>query len=334
MVTGEVLMAVATASVTVTAAFDPQAHRQALLDDVRRGLTSMPKEISPRWLYDERGSLLFEEITRLPEYYPTRQERSILSRHAAEVARLSRAEVLVELGAGSSEKTRFLLEALRNEGTLRAFVPFDLSEPMLRNSAPAIARDFPGLSVHAVVGDFEHHLRAIPREGPRMVAFLGGTIGNLAPEPRARFLRDLARGLAPGETFLLGTDLVKSHQRLNAAYNDAAGVTAAFNLNVLRVLNRELDADFDLHAFQHRAWFDPAHAWIEMLLVSERAQRVHLPALGIAVDFGEGEALRTEVSCKFRREQVEAELAAAGLRLEAWWTDADGDFALSLSRRS
>jgi L-histidine Nalpha-methyltransferase len=326
-------MVAAPASVTVTAAFDPQALRRALLEDVRRGLTRMPKEISPRWLYDERGSLLFEEITRLPEYYPTRQERSILVSHAAEVARLSRAEVLVELGAGSSEKTRLLLEALRSEGTLRSFVPFDLSEPMLRNAAPAIARDFPGLSVHAVVGDFEHHLREIPREGPRMVAFLGGTIGNLAPEPRAHFLRDLARGLAPGETFLLGTDLVKNHHRLHAAYNDSAGITAAFNLNVLHVLNRELGADFDPQAFRHRAWFDPSHEWIEMLLISDRAHRVRVASLGLTVAFGEGEPLRTEVSCKFRRDQVEAELSAAGLRLLAWWTDSDGDFALSLSVR-
>ena len=326
-------MVASPASVTVTAAFDPQAQRRTLLDDLRRGLASNPKEISPRWLYDERGSRLFEEITRLPEYYPTRQERSILVRHSADVARLSRAEVLVELGAGSSEKTRLLLEALRAQGTLRAFVPFDLSEPMLRHSAPAIARDFPGLSVHAVVGDFEHHLRAIPREGRRMVAFLGGTIGNLAPEPRARFLGDLARGLDPGETFLLGTDLVKSPRRLHAAYNDSAGVTAAFNLNVLRVLNRELGADFDLESFSHRAWFDPANEWIEMLLLSSRAQLVRVAELGVAVRFEEGEAMRTEVSCKFRRERVQSELAAAGLRLAAWWTDADGDFALSLSIR-
>jgi L-histidine N-alpha-methyltransferase len=322
------------ADVTVTAVFDAQALRQQLLAEIRRGLSSTPREISPRWLYDERGSLLFEEITRLPEYYPTRRERSILVRHAAEVARLSRAEVLVELGSGSSEKTRLLLEALRSEATLRAYVPFDLSEPMLRASAPAIARDFPGLSVHAVVGDFEHHLRALPREGRRMVAFLGGTIGNLPPEPRARFLADVARGLGAGETFLLGTDLVKSHERLHAAYNDSAGVTADFNLNVLQVLNRELGADFDPAAFRHRAWFDPVNAWIEMLLVSSRDQRVRVPGLGLTLSFAEGEALRTELSCKFRREQVEEELSAAGLRLKAWWTDEAGDFALSLSARA
>lgn len=327
-------MAFRAAEVTVTAVFDAQASRQALLAELRRGLSATPKEISPRWLYDERGSQLFEEITRLPEYYPTRQERSILVRRAADVARLARAEVLIELGSGSSEKTRLLLEALRTEGTLHAYVPFDLSEPMLRATAPVIARDFPGLSVHAVVGDFEHHLRALPREGRRMVAFLGGTIGNLPPEPRARFLGDVARGLGPGESFLLGTDLVKPVERLHAAYNDSAGITAEFNLNVLRVLNHQLGADFDLRAFRHRAWFDPENAWIEMLLVAARPQRVRIRDLSLAVAFADGEPLRTEVSCKFHREQVERELAAAGLRLQGWWTDDDGDFALSLSTRA
>ena len=327
-------MAFGAGEVTVTAAFDARVLREQLMAELRRGLGSTPKEISPRWFYDERGSLLFEEITRLPEYYPTRREREILTRRADEVARLSQAEVLVELGSGSSEKTRLLLEALRRQGTLRSYVPFDLSEPMLRVSAPAIAREFPGLSVHAVVGDFERHLRGVPRTGRRMVAFLGGTIGNLPPEPRARFLADLARGLAPGETFLLGTDLVKQPERLHAAYNDSAGVTAEFNLNVLNALNRELHADFDPAAFRHRAWFDPVNAWIEMLLVSARAQRVRVPGLGLVVSFEEGEALRTELSCKFRREQVEGELAAAGLSLLEWWTDDGGDFALSLSARA
>jgi L-histidine N-alpha-methyltransferase len=327
-------VAVAAGEITVTAVFDAKALREQLLAELRRGLGSAPKEISPRWFYDERGSLLFEEITRLPEYYPTRREREILTRRADEVARLSRAQVLVELGSGSSEKTRLLLEALRGEGTLRSYVPFDLSEPMLRASAPAIARDFPGLSVHAVVGDFERHLRGVPRTGRRMVAFLGGTIGNLPPGPRARFLADVARGLDPGETFLLGTDLVKEPERLHAAYNDSAGVTAQFNLNVLKVLNRELGADFDPTAFRHHAWFDPVNAWIEMLLVSTRAQRVRVPGLGMAVSFEQGEAIRTELSCKFRREQVEQELAAAGFTLLEWWTDDGSDFALSLSARA
>ena len=327
-------MGTSAGEVTVTAMFDAQALREQLVAEIRRGLSSTPKEVSPRWLYDVRGSLLFEEITRLPEYYPTRREREILTRRAADIARSSRAEVLVELGSGSSEKTRLLLEALRGQGTLRSYVPFDLSEPMLRASAPAIARDFPGLSVHAVVGDFERHLRGVPRTGRRMVAFLGGTIGNLPPAPRARFLGDLARGLGRGETFLLGTDLVKEPGRLHAAYNDSAGVTAEFNLNVLNVLNRELGADFVPAAFRHRAWFDPANAWIEMLLVSSRAQRVRVPGLGMSVSFAEGEALRTELSCKFLRDQVERELAGAGFQLLEWWTDDGGDFGLSLSART
>jgi L-histidine N-alpha-methyltransferase len=308
----------------------------ALRADTITGLTATPKHLRPVWFYDARGSELFEEITRLPEYYPTRAEREILTDRAAEIAALTAAETLVELGSGSSEKTRLLLSALRDSDTLRRYVPVDVSESALVGAAHALRTDYPGLAVHAVVADFGAHLSALARDagdpgGPRLVAFLGSTIGNLAPPERATFLTDLRAILAPGDTLLLGTDLVKDTAVLEAAYDDAAGVTAEFNLNVLRVLNRELDADFDLTGFDHVARWDPAHEWIEMLLRSRRGQTVKVPGVDLVVHFTEGEQLRTEISAKFRPEGVRAELAAAGLTLSHWWTDRAGRFGLSLS---
>ena len=309
----------------------PGDAKRALRQEALQGLCNSPKELSPRWLYDERGSQLFDDITRLPEYYPTRREREILLAHAGDVARLSGATTLIELGSGTSEKTRLLLDAMEEAGQLSRFVPFDVSEAFLRRAAATLAREYPGITVHAVVGDFEHHLSRLPAGGRRLVAFLGGTIGNLKPPERARFLSELAAGLQPGDGLLLGTDLIKDRDRLFAAYNDSAGVTAEFNRNVLRVLNRELGADFDPDAFQHIAPFDEHNAWVEMRLVSQRAQSVWLSSLKRRVDFAEGEVLRTEVSCKFEQARVEAELDAAGLGLAAWWTDRAGDFALSLA---
>jgi len=309
--------------------------RAALRADVAEGLTSAPKELPPKWFYDDVGSQLFDEITRLPEYYPTRRERWILEHHAADVARLSGADTLVELGSGTSEKTRLLLDAFLARGgdgdRFRRFVPFDVSETTLRDAAAAVATEYPSLAVHAVVGDFEHHLGTLPGGGRRLVAFLGGTVGNLDPKQRARFLADLAAGLAPGDGLLLGTDLVKDVDRLVAAYDDAAGVTAAFNRNVLAVVNRELDADFVPDRFAHVAVFDTDNEWIEMRLRSGGAQRVRIGDLDLDVGFDAGEEMRTEISTKFRREGVEAELSSAGLALARWWTDPDGDFALSLS---
>jgi L-histidine N-alpha-methyltransferase len=298
---------------------------------VRAGLGGMPKTLPPKWFYDDRGSELFDEITRLPEYYPTRTERGILLAHASDVAELSKADTLVELGSGTSEKTRVLLDALRDVGTLERFVPFDVSEQTLRDAAAAVAQEYAGVRVHAVVGDFEQHLHELPGGGTRVVAFLGSTIGNLAPEPRARFLADLAATLGPGDALLLGTDLVKDTDRLVAAYDDDAGVTAEFNRNVLRVLNRELAADFDPAAFAHVARFDPDTEWIEMRLRSLRDQTIAIGALDLAVAFGDGEEVRTEISAKFRREGVERELVDAGFQLAGWWTDPADDFALSLS---
>jgi len=302
----------------------------ALGHDVRTGLTAQPKELPPKWFYDDRGSELFDQITRLPEYYPTRTERVILEERAADIARVTNADTLVELGSGTSEKTRLLLDALAHAGTLRRFVPFDVSEQTLRDAAAAIATEY-GIDVHAVVGDFERHLPQIPAEGRRIVAFLGSTIGNLNPETRAEFLGEIAAGLGPDDFFLLGTDLVKAIDRLEDAYDDAAGVTAEFNRNVLRVVNRELSADFVPEAFTHVARWSPADEWIEMILRSDAGQSVHVRDLDLVVEFAEGEEMRTEISSKFRREGIEAELAAAGLELRDWWTDPAADFALSLS---
>ena len=320
-----------TTDVTVDVHLAPDAAARALEADVRAGLGATPKSLPPKWFYDERGSELFDEITRLPEYYPTRTERSILIDHARDVAELTKADTLVELGSGTSEKTRLLLDALRDAGTLERFVPFDVSEQTLRDAAASVAEEYPGVRVHAVVGDFEHHLGDLPGGGTRVVAFLGSTIGNLAPGPRAQFLTDLAATLAPGDALLLGTDLVKDVDRLVAAYDDAAGVTAAFNRNVLSVLDRELDADFDPQAFDHVAAWDAVEEWIEMRLRSRRAQTIHVRALGLEVEFAAGEELRTEISAKFRRARVEQEIAEAGFTLAEWWMDPADDFALSLS---
>jgi L-histidine N-alpha-methyltransferase len=319
-------------AVRVDVLLRPEERRAALLEDARAGLTASPKRLPPKWFYDERGSELFERITRLPEYYLTGAEREILTERAAEIASVTGADTLVELGSGTSRKTRILLDALRGAGSLARFAPFDSSEATLREAAKAIAREYAELQVHAVGGDFERHLDRLPRDGRRLVAFLGSTIGNLPPGERARFLTRLAGGLVPGDAFLLGTDLVKDPARLEAAYGDSAGVTAEFNRNVLLVLNRELGADFDLDCFEHVARWDPGEEWIELLLRSTSRQTVAVRDLELEVEFGKGEEMQTEISAKFRREGVQAELAAAGLELVRWWTDAAGDFALSLSR--
>jgi L-histidine N-alpha-methyltransferase len=302
--------------------------------DVERGLRARPKDIPPKWFYDDRGSVLFDEITRLEEYYPTRRERAILDAHASEIARRTGADTLVELGSGTSEKTRVLLDGMREAGTLRRFVPFDVSKRTLHDAAAAIEREYAGIDVQPVVGDFTLDLDTIPSAGRRLVVFLGGTIGNLLPAARSTFLADVAAMLGPDDHFLLGTDLVKDTDRLVAAYDDARGVTAEFNKNVLHVMNRELAADFDVDAFEHVAVFDTEREWIEMRLRSTRAQTVRVGALELEVEFGAGEEMRTEVSAKFTRARVEAELRAAGLRLVEWWTDPEGDFALSLARRA
>lgn len=310
---------------------DPEALVAQMAADVRSGLGLDPKVLPPKYFYDAHGSVLFDRITRLPEYYPTRAERSILVERADEIASITGAETLAELGAGTSEKTRLILSALRRRGTLRRFVPFDVDPAVLKDAGAAVAEDFPDIDVEPVVGDFELHLGHLPRHPRRLLAFLGSTIGNLNASHRADFFAQVRRTLGPGDAFLLGTDLVKSPERLVAAYDDAQGVTAEFNKNVLAVLNRDLAADFDPEAFEHLAVWDAEQEWIEMRLVSGRAQLVRIADLDLEIGFVGGEQMRTEISAKFRREGVAAELAAAGLRLEHWWTDADGDFALSLS---
>ncbi|WP_395106698.1 L-histidine N(alpha)-methyltransferase [Actinomadura sp. SCN-SB] len=303
---------------------------KALRADVRDGLTSTPKALPPKWFYDERGSGLFEEITRLDEYYPTRREREILTARAPEIAAATGARTLLELGAGSGEKTRLLLDAL--SGTLRTYVPVDVSGDFLEEAAAGIAADHPGLTVRAVVADYEQHLHLLPDGERRLVAFLGGTIGNMPPAKRVGFLAALRATMSGQDALLLGADLVKDEKRLVAAYDDAAGVTAEFNRNVLAVINRELDADFVPAAFEHVALWNAEEEWIEMRLRSTRDQTVHVRGLDLEVRFAEGEEMRTEISAKFRRERLESELAAAGLELSRFWTDGAGDFSLSLAR--
>jgi L-histidine N-alpha-methyltransferase len=305
---------------------------RALRDDARAGLTATPKTLPPKWFYDARGSELFERITELPEYYPTRAERAALVTHAAEIAETTGAKTLVELGSGSSDKTRLLLDALHRHGTLARFVPLDVSEPALRAAATAIDADYPDLDVHAIAGDFTRHLDEIPAGDGRLVVFLGGTIGNFEPAERARFLRDLRAVLHPGEWFLLGTDLVKDEATLVAAYDDSAGVTAEFNRNVLRVLNRQLGADFDPEAFAHVALWDAKEEWIEMRLRALRPMRVRLARLDLSVSFADGEELYTEISAKFRRDGIAAELVDAGFEPARWWTDPPGRFGVTLAQ--
>ncbi|BBZ66706.1 histidine N-alpha-methyltransferase [Mycolicibacterium insubricum] len=308
------------------------AHR-ALRDDVRSGLAQTPKTIPPKWFYDESGSALFTRITRLPEYYPTRAETAILTDRSARIAALTGADTLVELGSGNAEKTRLLLDALRDRGSLHRYVPFDVDAAMLADVGAAVAAEYPGIEIIAVCGDFEKHLETIPDGGRRLFAFLGSTIGNLTPGPRARFLSALAAAMAPGDHLLLGTDLVKDTGRLVRAYDDADGVTAEFNRNVLAVINTELGADFDPQAYSHVAHWNADAECIEMWLRSDRAQRVRIAELDLVVDFAAGEAMLTEVSAKFRPDGVATELNLAGLRAVEFWTDPAGDFGLTLAAK-
>ncbi len=319
------------AEATIDVHLHPAELTAALRRDVAEGLTSTPKELPPKWFYDDRGCELFEPITGLPEYYPTRREREILERHAADIASVTGADTLVELGSGTSEKTRLLLDAQAGAGHLERFVPFEVNEATLRDAAAAVAAEHPGVAVHGVVGDFEHHVGALPRDGRRLIAFLGGTIGNLDPATRKDFLAEVSATMAPGDHLLLGTDLVKDPARLVEAYDDAAGVTAEFNRNVLAVVNRTVGADFVPGRFEHVARWDPDAEWIEMRLRATVDHEVAVRDLDLSVAFAAGEELRTEISAKFRRVGVEAELGAAGLTMVAWYTDDEGDFALSLA---
>jgi L-histidine Nalpha-methyltransferase len=305
--------------------------RSALADDVRAGLTAKPKRLPPKYFYDARGSELFEDITRLPEYYLTRAETAILIDVADVIVRHIRPVELVELGSGSSRKTRLLLEAMHRHRSGGRYAPLDVSEDALAGAADALGADYDWLQFDGFVGDFTCDLGRLPRRGPRLVAFLGSTIGNFTPAERATLLAGLRAGLADGDRFLLGVDLVKDRATLEAAYDDATGVTAEFNRNLLHVLNHELGAGIPVDAFEHVAFYDEGQARIEMHLRATRAMEVAFPSLGMEVAFAAGELLHTEISCKFTRPQVERELDAAGMRLEAWHEDAERRFALALA---
>jgi L-histidine N-alpha-methyltransferase len=309
------------------------AQGAEMAHEVRSGLTAKPKELAPKYFYDERGSRLFEQITELPEYYPTRAEREILSTRCGEIlAAAGSPRTLVELGSGSAAKTRHLLSAMDEAGCLELFVPVDISEEITHDTAASLVEEYPELSVNGLVCDFEQDLELIPEaEGGRLIAFLGGTIGNLYPDPRREFLSRIAAMLGPDDRLLLGTDLVKDTARLEAAYNDSAGVTSEFNKNVLAVLNRELGADFDLEAFEHVARFDADEAWMDIGLRSKVEQTVRIDGLDLTVRFAAGERMRTEISAKFTRERLEAVYRESGLEMSGWFTDAAGDYALSLA---
>jgi L-histidine N-alpha-methyltransferase len=319
--------------VTVDVRLTPDDLREALRRDARAGLTASPKSMPPVWFYDDRGCELYEDITRTPEYYPFRTERALLRRSAGQIAEAAGATVLVELGSGTSEKTRLLLDAMASATAgLEGYMPFDVADGTTRSAAQAVADEM-GIGVHAVVGDFHEHLDDIPDvDGPRLVAFLGSTIGNFVPDQRRRFLGEVAGMLDPSDRFLLATDLVKPVDRLIAAYDDAAGVTAAFNRNLLAVLNRELGADFDLDRFDHLAVWDAENRWIEMRLRATHTMTVALPVLDLTVDFAAGEQMRTEISAKFTFDQVRRELGQVGMQVTGLWTDPAGDYLLTLAR--
>jgi L-histidine N-alpha-methyltransferase len=324
------------------AAQDPQIdvhtdHADALAEmasEVREGLTSTPKRLPSKYFYDERGSRLFERITDLPEYYLTRAEQRILEKRSADVARLSRPIELVELGSGSAKKTRLLIDAARAEGHLARLIPVEVSQEMAEQTAQDLAQRYPGLAVHAVVGDFEHHLDRVPSGERPLVAFLGSTIGNFPEEQAVELLGQVKQIVGDEGAFLMGTDLVKDESIIEAAYNDSQGITAEFNRNILNVINDALDGDFDPRAFDHVSFFNEEEARIETYLRARTDQSVRLETLDIDVDFQEGEEMRTEISRKYTRESVERMLHEAGLELEHWFTDDDEAFALSLSRRS
>ena len=299
---------------------------------VREGLSSPFKELPPKYFYDERGSELFERITEQPEYYPTRCEREILDARAAEIVAAARPRTLIELGSGAATKSRVLLDAMRDAARLERFVPVDIAEAITRRVASELVDEYPGLAVEGIVCDYETHLERIPRPEGALIAFLGGTIGNFRPGPRRSFLARIATLMYPEDRFLLGADLVKEQARLEAAYNDAAGVTSEFNKNVLNVLNRELDADFDPDGFEHVAFWDPDNEWIDIRLRALTEQFVDLRSLDMRTHFSRNEEMRTEISTKFTRERIEASYADAGLELIEWWTDREGLYALGLAR--
>ena len=312
--------------VRVDVRLDAATRRAALARDVRRGLTATPRRLPPKYFYDPAGSALFERITRVPEYYLTHAERTILDVRGGPLMRLVRPTEVVEIGAGTATKIRPLLRAAPE---VERYIPVDVDEATMRHAATALVRAFPALNVRGLVGDFERDLRHLPRaQGRRLVVLFGSTLGNLDPGPRRHFLREVRGILGSDGRFLLGIDLMKDRDVLHAAYDDAQGVTAAFNRNVLHVINRELDADFVPEAFRHVARVDEVRQRVEMHLVAERAQRVRVRALDLTVRFNAGDDIWTESSHKFTRPGVDAMLAASGLVVDRWLTDRDDRFAV------
>jgi L-histidine N-alpha-methyltransferase len=324
--------ALARARCRVDARLDPALFLARLARDVRRGLTARPRRLPPKYFYDAAGSALFDRITRLEEYYLTRVEAGLLGTVAPEIVERVGPRDLLELGPGSGDKARPFLDALAGRAAVR-YLPVDVGRDGLGQAIAALAADYPGLGIHALVGDFEHDLGHVPPpRGRRLALFLGSTIGNFDPGPRRALLRSIRRRLGGEGRLLLGVDLVKDRRVLEAAYDDQAGVTAEFNRNILRVVNRALDGDFEPEAFRHRAFYHSGAHRIEMHLIAERRQRVHLRRLGLVLDFAPGEGIWTENSYKFTQESTAAMLAGAGFALEAWYTDPAEQFGLALAR--
>lgn len=305
-----------------------------LADDVRKGLTKDPKSIPSKYFYDERGSRLFEQITQLAEYYPMRAEKEILETYASQIIDSCKPGQLVEFGSGSSTKSRALLDAMQSRQLLISYVPVDISEGIVRRSASELSQEYPEIEITALIGDFEKDLNYLPPSDRRLIAFLGGTIGNFPQEQRVGFLEKICRLMGPEDHLLLGTDLVKPRGQLEAAYNDQNGVTEKFNKNLLAVVNRELGGDFNLDRFEHVAFFNEDLSCIEMRLRSLVDHSVRVGELGQAIFFETGEEIRTEICCKFTRETVESSYKQAGLALCDWYTDSLGRFALSTAKRN
>ncbi len=314
-----------------TPPYTVRRSRQQMVRDVRQGLTKVPKQLSPKYFYDERGSKLFEEITQLPEYYLTRAERSLLERRISEIVAAVRPCSLVELGAGSATKTRLILDEMRSSGCAECYVPIDVSKEFLEATARQLQADYADIRITPVISDITEPFALPPVASPTLVVFLGSTIGNFPREPAVRLLSHVARAMGPSDRFLLGADLRKDPEIINRAYNDSKGVTAAFNLNVLQRLNRELGADFPVSDYEHRAFYSSDQHRVEMHLIARNAHKVVIPEIG-EIQFREGESIRTELSYKYDRPTLEDILQAAGLAMEKWMPADDGSFALALAR--
>ena len=311
---------------------DPASEELALVE-LQKGLLEQPRRIPTKFLYDKRGSRLFEQITALEEYYPTRVEHSLLQRYASEIQTLASCEELVELGSGAATKTRVLLDAMQAAGMLRLYIPFDVSESEVRRVAEELAEEYPTLQVHGIVADFVHHLTAIPAGAQRLVMLLGSTIGNFPRGKAVDFLRRISAQMENSDSFLLGVDLIKDVPRIEAAYDDASGITAEFNRNILSVVNRFAEANFQPAQFDHLAFFNTDLHRIEMHLIATRAMHVELRSLELEIEIQQGEALFIEISCKYERSMVESMLSEAGFELTEWFSDSEDLFALALARK-